>query len=295
LEKVTVPLTIFMICTGPISRGETMDKTFGTLLDQVRTCKPLVHHITNYVTVNDCANITLAIGARPVMADSAVEVSEFSSFSDALVLNIGTLNERTVSSMISAGKVANEKGTPVILDPVGVGASTFRNDTASHLMSEIRLSVLRGNISEIRSIAGLSSDTRGVDASERDILSAYSSGEIARTLAKKLHCVVVISGAVDTISDGAKTAYVENGHPMLGSVTGTGCMCSSLIGSFCGVLGTNPFYAAASAMLCMGIAGELSYEKAGFVGSGSFRVALHDFISRMDAKTLERLGNYHEA
>ena len=272
-----------------------MDKNFCTLLNQVRKLGPLVHHITNYVTVNDCANITLAIGARPVMADSPDEAAEFASIASSLVVNIGTLNERTVSSMIAAGKAANMKKTPVILDPVGVGASKFRNDTVKRLIAEIDLCVLRGNISEIKFIAGLSSETRGVDASDSDILGTDNAGKIAKDLAHTLGCVVVISGAVDVISDGNKTAYIENGHPTLGSITGTGCMCSSLIGSFCGISGTDPFYAAASAMLCMGVAGELSYEKAELLGNGSFRVAIHDFISRMDAQTLERLGKYYEA
>jgi len=272
-----------------------MNKEFGTLLNQVRERKPLIHHITNYVTVNDCANITLGIGASPVMADAIGEAADIAAISSALVLNMGTLNERTVPSMIAAGKSANAKGIPVVFDPVGVGASKLRNEAATHLIKEVKLSVLRGNISEIKFIAGLSSETKGVDASESDLATTDSVGQIAKGLAQRLGCVVVISGAADTISDGNETVFIENGHPMLSSLTGTGCMCSSLIGSFCGGSRDKLFEGTVVAMLCMGVAGELAYEKSGQLGGGSFHVALHDEVSRMDAETLERLARYYEA
>jgi len=270
-----------------------MANSYAALLNKVRENKPLVHHITNYVTVNDCANITLAIGASPVMADAIGEAADIAAIARAVVLNMGTLNERTIPSMIAAGKAANAKGIPVVFDPVGAGASKLRNDTAADLIREVKLSVIRGNISEIKFAAGLSSQTKGVDASDSDIAGADSAGT-AQALAQKLGCVVVISGAVDTISDGAKIVLVENGHPMLGNLTGTGCMCSSLIGSFCGAAPDEPLAAAAAAMMCMGIAGELAYENAGQRGNGSFRAALHDAISRMDAAMLEKMARYHE-
>ncbi|MCL2568840.1 MAG: hydroxyethylthiazole kinase [Oscillospiraceae bacterium] len=272
-----------------------LNKEFGTLLNQIRERKPLIHHITNYVTVNDCANITLGIGASPVMADAIDEAADITAISSALVLNMGTLNERTIPSMIAAGKSANAKGIPVVLDPVGAGASKFRNNTAERLMTEVKLSVLRGNISEIRFMVGLGAETRGVDASERDLADTSSAGEVTKSLAQRLRCIVVVSGAVDIVSDGNKTMYIENGHPMLGNLTGTGCMCSSLIGAFCGASKDKLFEATAAAMLCMGVAGELAYKKSGQLGGGSFHVALHDAVSRMDAATLERWGNYHEA
>jgi hydroxyethylthiazole kinase len=271
-----------------------MANSYAALLNRVRENKPLVHHITNYVTVNDCANITLAIGASPVMADAVGEAADIAAIAGAVVLNMGTLNERTIPSMIAAGKAANAKGIPVVFDPVGAGASKLRNDTAAAIISEVKLSVIRGNISEIKFVAGLSSQTKGVDASDGDIAGAGSAGQAAQALVQKLGCVVVISGAVDTISDGAKIVFIENGHPMLGNLTGTGCMCSSLIGSFCGAAPNEPLAAAAAAMMCMGIAGELAYEHAGQRGNGSFRAALHDAVSRMDAATLEKLARYHE-
>jgi len=271
-----------------------MANPYAALLNKVRENKPLVHHITNYVTVNDCANITLAIGASPVMADAAGEAADIAALAKAVVLNMGTLNERSIPSMIAAGKAANARGIPVVFDPVGAGASKLRDNTAASLIRKLKLSVIRGNISEIKFIAGLGSRTKGVDASDSDLAGAESAGQTAQALARKLGCVVVISGAVDTISDGAKIILVENGHPMLGNLTGTGCMCSSLIGSFCAAAPEEPLAAAAAAMMCMGIAGELAYESVGQRGSGSFRVALHDAVSRMDATTLETLARYHE-
>jgi len=271
-----------------------MSNPYAALLNKVREKKPLVDQITNFVTVNDCANITLGIGASPIMADAIEEAADIAVISQAVVLNMGALNDRTVPSMVAAGKAANVKGIPVVLDPVGAGASRYRNDTAALLTNELTLSVIRGNISEIRFIAGFSSQTKGVDASDSDLAGADSAGLTAKALAQKLGCVIVISGAVDTISDGKKTIFVENGHPMLGNLTGTGCMCSALIGSFCGAAPDEPLAAAVTAMLCMGIAGELAYKNAGQHGNGSFHVALHDAISRMDALTLEKLARYHE-
>jgi hydroxyethylthiazole kinase len=272
-----------------------MSKIYIDLLNKVRENKPLVHHITNYVTVNDCANITLAIGASPVMADAIEEAADISAIAQALVLNMGTLNARTVASMIAAGKSANKKGIPVVFDPVGAGASVFRNETAALIMKEVKLSVIRGNISEIRFVAGLGSQTKGVDASQSDLAGAGSAGQTAKDLAQKLGCVIVVSGAVDAVSDGKKIILVENGHPMLGNLTGTGCMCSSLIGSFCGASPNDILSASAAAMMSMGIAGELAYENSGLNRNGNFRVALHDAISRMDGQTIERRAKYNEA
>jgi hydroxyethylthiazole kinase len=274
--------------------GKKMAKSYAAQLNKVRKNKPLIHHITNYVTVNDCANITLAIGASPVMADAIGEAADIAAIARAVVLNMGTLNERTIPSMIAAGKAANAQGIPVVFDPVGAGASKLRNDTAASITSAVKLSVIRGNISEIKFVAGLSSQTKGVDASDSDIARAGSAGQTAKSLAQKLGCVVVISGVVDAISDGTKVVFVENGHPMLGYLTGTGCMCSSLIGSFCGAVPDEPLSAAAAAMMCMGIAGELAYENAKQRGNGSFRIALHDAVSRMDAATFEKRARYHE-
>ena len=271
-----------------------MIKTYATLLGEVKKQKPLIHHITNYVTVNDCANITLSIGASPVMADCQGEAAEIAGIASALVINMGTLNSSTIPSMIAAGEVANAKGIPVVFDPVGAGASRLRNETAMRIINELKLRVLRGNISEIKFVSGLQSKTKGVDASDADKGDTGSAAKLAKELAQKLGCIVVISGEVDAVSDGAKTVLVENGHPWLGNLTGTGCMCSSLIGSFCGAVHDEPFSASVAAMATMGICGELAYEKAGHLGSGSFHEALRDAVSQMDQPTFERLAKIRE-
>ncbi len=266
----------------------------GRTLEELRRKKPIIHHITNYVTVNDCANIVLAIGASPIMADDIDEVEAITAISSALVLNIGTLNQRTISSMLAAGKKANQRNIPVILDPVGAGASELRNQTVTRLLEQVNISILRGNMSEIRFISGLEASTKGVDAAESDIAKSDQSGmEIAKSLAKKLNAVVAITGATDLISDGKRTVQIQNGHPMLSHVTGTGCMSTSLVGAFAGV--TSDYFLAASAgITCMGIAGEIAYETAGSKGTGSYHGAIIDSISTLNpqmimkkAKTLE--------
>ncbi|WP_227872466.1 hydroxyethylthiazole kinase [Jeotgalibaca ciconiae] len=271
-----------------------MVEKYMQLINQVREQSPLVHHITNYVTVNDCANITLAIGASPIMADALEEAAEITQIASGLVLNMGTLNKRTVASMIESGKMANKIGIPVILDPVGAGASSFRNETAAKLLKEIKVNVLRGNISEIKFLAGLDSETKGVDASENDWTNSTDAQKIAQDLAIRLDCIVAITGKVDFVSDGNRTVAIENGHSMLSQLTGTGCMCSSLIGSYCGAAAEKTFEATVTALVTMGVAGELSFEKAGEVGNGSFRVSLQDAISKMNEEMLTRRALFYE-
>ena len=272
-----------------------MSMSYGRLLESVRNKNPLIHHITNYVTVNDCANITLAVGASPVMADDISEAADIARIASALVINMGTLNERTVASMLAAGKAANEAGIPVVFDPVGVGASSLRNQSAARILDEVRISVLRGNISEIKRIAGAQAETKGVDASQEDLLTAADAVAVAKSLPAKLGCVVAVTGAIDIVSDGEKTVCIENGHFMLSNITGTGCMCSSLIGSFCGAEPGSCFEAAAAALMTMGVAGEIAFEQAGGKGNGSFRAALHDAVSHMDGKVLIGRAKLYEA
>lgn len=274
--------------------GNLID-AIAALNTQVRQQKPLIHHLTNYVTVNDCANIVLAIGASPIMADDIAEAADITRISSALVLNIGTLNTRTVSSMLASGKAANEAGIPVVLDPVGAGASALRNETTQMLIDEVKLSVLRGNLSEIRFISGLASNTKGVDAAEEDMRDGLeSSVQMAKALAQKLQCTVAITGATDIVTDGARVALIHNGHPKLSSITGTGCMCSSLVGAYCGA-GSDAFVAAAAGIASMGIAGEIAYERAGQIGNGSYHMAILDAISQLDADALRARGKIDEA
>jgi len=270
-----------------------MPNNYAGLIAKLRETSPLVQQITNFVTVNDCANATLAVGASPIMADAIGESPEIAAISGALVLNMGTLDEADVRSMVAAGKSANLSGVPVVFDPVGAGASKLRNDTADLLTGELKLSVIRGNISEIKYIAGQSSRTKGVDAAAGDIDDPESVGRMAKALAARLGCAIVVSGAVDVVSDGRRVGFVGNGHPMLTRLTGTGCMCTALVGSFCGAH-PDPFEAAVAGMLCMGIAGEIAHTKAGRLGTGSFHTALLDALSLMDAETIERMAKYRE-
>ncbi|AOR25077.1 hydroxyethylthiazole kinase [Clostridium taeniosporum] len=264
------------------------------LLDDVRNKKPLVHNITNYVTVNDCANILLAIGASPIMADDIKESADITKISNALVINIGTLNERTIKSMIVSGKKANELNIPVVFDPVGAGASEFRNSITKKILEEIKINILRGNMSEVKFISGLKSTTKGVDASESDMKSGNEEGiNIAKNLANKLNCIVAITGITDIVSDGECTVMLENGTKMLSNVTGTGCMSSALIGGFCGA-GNDYFIGAIAGIISMGIAGEVSFEKSEKIGLGSFRVGIIDAISNMNSDIIVNMAKVQE-
>lgn len=271
-------------------------KTFlETSIQQIQKKNPLIHHITNYVTVNDCANVTLAIGASPIMADALEEVEEITALSEALVINMGTLNERIVSSMLLAGKKANKLNIPIIFDPVGVGASYFRNRTAQTLMKEIQFSVIRGNLSEIRFLAGQNSVTKGVDASAKDSQKDTDFQTLIDSLSlSQPHCTFVITGATDIIFNKQQLMQVKNGCAEMSRVTGTGCMLTSLIASFCGSFPTQIFEAATGAVISMGIAGELAYNKTKAQGTGSFHIALIDEISKINTQVLMERGDFVE-
>ena len=269
--------------------------SISRILNELRTKKPLVHHITNYVTVNDCANVCLAIGGSPIMADEIEEIEDIVALASAVVLNIGTLNQHTIESMVAAGKYANARHIPVVLDPVGVGASKLRNSAAERLLCDVKMSVIRGNMSEMKFIAGLQSSTIGVDASDADMNSGLESGmNTARSAARKYHCTAAITGAVDIISDGQRVMSIQNGSSKMSSITGTGCMCSSLVGCFCGAA-DDMYLAAAGGVLAMGVAGELSVERFGHMGSGSIRVGIIDAISQLDGETLCERAKINES
>lgn len=249
-------------------------------LQSVREGRPLVHCITNYVTVNDVANALLALGASPIMADDEAEVQEITALASALVLNIGTLNARTIPSMIHAGKCANQKGIPVILDPVGAGVSSLRRETARILLDEVQISIVRGNLSEIAFVAGFHSAGKGVDVGEE----RYQAEQVAESAAQKIDGVAAVTGAIDVISDGRRIIRLQNGHPMLAHVTGTGCMTTALIAAYAAQV--DAMTAAVGGILSMGIAGELAYQAAGAKGTGSFHMAILDAISRLNGETL---------
>ncbi|MBA1334164.1 MAG: Hydroxyethylthiazole kinase [Firmicutes bacterium] len=254
---------------------EQYKKSLAGLLSAVKEQKPLVHHITNFVTANDCANVVLALGGSPVMADDKNEVEEMVTQASSLVLNIGTLRNESLTSMILAGRKANELGIPVIFDPVGVGATQFRTKSAREILEEIKVSVLRGNMSEVKVLSGIYAKTRGVDST-----ADFRGGqEAALSLAQKYNCTVAITGEKDIISDGSKTILVENGHEMLTRVTGTGCMATSLVGTYCGVTG-DYFLCALAGIVTMGLSGEkASQEMRGITEAGTFKVKLFDSIA----------------
>jgi hydroxyethylthiazole kinase len=253
--------------------------TISDLFARVREKRPLVHHITNYVTVNDCANITISAGAAPVMADAPEEVCEMVTYASALVLNIGTLNKGQVESMLLAGGMANDRKIPVILDPVGAGATCFRTESAQRLLDELKITILKGNAGEIGTLAGAEAHVRGVDSHG----VTGDPEKIAQNFAKRANMTVVVSGATDIVTDGRRILLVENGHPMMGGISGTGCMAASVTGAFVSVT-DDPVIASAAALAAFGIAGEKAAACAR--GPGSFKTALFDEMAALKPEDL---------
>jgi hydroxyethylthiazole kinase len=251
----------------------------GNQLNLIRTRKPLIHHITNQVVMNDTANITLAIGALPVMAHAIEEVEEMVSIAGALVLNIGTLTSEQIDAMLLAGKRANERDIPIVLDPVGAGATRLRTESALLLLSELQITVLRGNAAEVGALIGVASETRGVES----ISVAAEPQIVARSAAKELNCTVAITGVRDYITNGERVVYVDNGHPLLASITGSGCMATSLIGAFLAIE-KDAIHATTAALAAMGIAGEMAAPQAG--GPGTFRSYLLDAVASLTPEDL---------
>jgi hydroxyethylthiazole kinase len=253
----------------------------GADLAAIRERRPLVHQITNYVVMNETANATLALGALPVMAHALQEVEEMATAASALVLNIGTLSDEWVEAMALAGHAANSSGTPVVLDPVGAGATRYRTETALRLLEELDVAVVRGNAAEIATLAGQEAEIRGVEA----LGGAASGPELAREAARALGCVTAVTGVIDHVSDGQRGYALANGHELLGTVTGTGCMATAITGCFLAVRADDPLDAAAEALVAFGVAGEDAAENA--KGPGSFHVALYDALYALDPETLD--------
>jgi len=250
-------------------------------LKNVREKRPLVHNITNLVVMNFTANALLACGASPVMAHAPEEVEEMVSFAGALVLNIGTLTPYWITSMLKAGKRANQLNVPIILDPVGSGATTLRTQSAKSLLNELDVSVVRGNASEVLSLAGDDSRTKGVDS----IHSVEEAADAAGQLAKELGTTLAITGAVDLVTDGSRVCRISNGHELMGYVTGTGCAATALIGAFLAVQ-ANSLEAATTALAYFGLAGEKAAEQAN--APGGFQLGLLDALFRIDGETLRK-------
>lgn len=263
-----------------------------TILEAVKKNVPLVHFITNYVTVNDVANMMLACGGSPIMSDEILDVEDITSICNATVINIGTLNQNTIEAMIAAGKKANELGHPVLLDPVGAGASRLRTETTFRLLKEVKFSVIRGNISEIKTVYSGSGSTKGVDADVADVVTEDNLADTI-TFAKKLSettgAVIAITGAIDIITD-AKQAYaVRNGVAAMSRITGTGCMLDGVIAGYVAANPDNVVKAVVAAIAAEGLCGEIAAKKIEAEGSGtsSLRMHLIDAMSNLDGEILE--------
>ncbi len=247
----------------------------------VREKKPLIHNITNFVVMNYTANALLAMGASPVMAHAQNEVEDMVSFAGALVLNIGTLTDDWVASMIKAGKKAADQQVPIILDPVGSGATALRTNSAKNIIDSARITVIRGNASEILSLRHDKSKTKGVDS----IHSVEEAAQTATVLAEELNTTLAITGPVDLVTEGRRVLRVANGHPLMGYVTGTGCTATVVIGAFLAV-DDDPVSATATALAYFGLAGEVAGQKAS--APGSFMIRMIDALYTITAQDLEK-------
>jgi hydroxyethylthiazole kinase len=254
----------------PVSPGQT--------LRALRERKPLVHQLTNYVVMNETANATLALGALPVMAHAPEEVEEMAAAAGSLVLNIGTLSEHWVEAMLLAGKAATG---PIVLDPVGAGATRYRTETAKRLLRELDVTVVRGNAAEIATLAGREAEIRGVESIE----TSDSGVELAQAAGRSLGTVVSVTGPTDHVSDGERVIAVSNGHELLATVSGTGCMATAVTGAFLATKPEAPLEAAAEALVAFGVAGEEAAQVA--KGPGTFHAALYDALYNLDPDTLD--------
>ncbi|MCE5245036.1 MAG: hydroxyethylthiazole kinase [Syntrophobacteraceae bacterium] len=268
-------------------QGGSLQERICSGLDAVRRRRPLIHNITNFVVMNFTANALLSLGASPVMAHAPEEMEEMVRLADALVINIGTLSSGWVRSMHLAAKAAGNDSTPVVLDPVGAGATRFRTETARELTARNRISIIRGNASEIHALAGGSSQTRGVDSAECPDDAASSASELARHSGT----VVAATGPVDFVTDGVRSVRIANGHSLMGRVTGTGCAASAITGAFAAVE-PDPFVAAVGALVCFGIAGESAARSN--PGPGSFHVLLLDALDALTADDIRERAKIRE-
>ena len=264
--------------------------------DNLRAQGALVHNITNYVTVNDVANILLACGGSPIMADDIDDAPEITAICGGLNINIGTLNQRTIPAMFAAGKKARELGHKLLLDPVGAGASALRTDTAKKLIEEIGFDVIRGNISEIKTLATGSGTTKGVDADVADAVTEENldkAAAFAKAFAKETGSIIAITGAIDLVADAESCYVIRNGRPEMGKITGTGCQLSGMMTAF---LTANPGHeleAAAAAVCAMGLAGEIGWSNLqSGEGNASYRNRIIDAVYNMDGAWLEEGAKY---
>ncbi len=268
----------------------------GKYLDEVRKKSPLVHNITNYVTVNDVANILLACGGSPIMSDEPWDVEDITSICGGLNINIGTLNKRSIKGMMIAGAKAQELGHVILLDPVGAGASRLRTQTSAKLMEKIRFTVIRGNISEIKALALGSGTTKGVDADVADAVTEENLDEAVRFVkdfAARTGAVTAVTGAIDLVADAKRCFVIRNGRPEMGRITGTGCQLSGMMTAFVVANPDNALEAAAASVCAMGLAGEIGYSHlAEYEGNSTYRNRIIDAVCSMDGAQLDAGAKY---
>ena len=266
----------------------------GSLLQAVRQTHPLIHCITNYVTVNDCANILLAAGASPIMADAVEEAAAVTARSQGLTLNLGTLHAERIPAMLASGRQANASGIPAVLDPVGAGVSAFRAGAARQLLEAVQFAVIRGNLSEIRALADAGSHACGVDAGDSLTPQTLDAClELAGQLARRTGAVVAVTGETDLVTDGETAYCIHNGHPMMRSVTGTGCQLSCLTAAFVAASPGQPLQAAAAAVCAMGLCGETAYARLSPAdGNAAYRDKILDAVYRLTPAQLEEGARY---
>ncbi len=273
-----------------------MEQVLKTMLENMRAKSPLVHNITNYVTVNDVANVLLAAGGSPIMSDDADDVEDITSICGGLNINIGTLNKNTIPSMFLAGKKANALGHIVLLDPVGAGASRLRTDTANRLMQEVRFDAVRGNISEIKTLCTGSGSTKGVDADAVDAVTEANLDDgvqLVKAFAQKTGCIVAVTGAIDLVSDGERCWCIRNGRAEMSRITGTGCQLSALMTAFLVANPDRKLDAAAAAVCMMGLAGEIGWANMQpGDGNSTYRNRIIDAIFNMTGDALEEGAKY---
>ena len=273
-----------------------MEQVLKTMLENVRAKSPLVHNITNYVTVNDVANVLLAAGGSPIMSDDADDVEDITSICGGLNINIGTLNKNTIPSMFLAGKKANALGHIVLLDPVGAGASRLRTDTANRLMQEVRFDAVRGNISEIKTLCTGSGSTKGVDADAVDAVTEENLDngvQLVKTFAAQTGCIIAVTGAIDLVSDGERCWCIRNGRAEMSRITGTGCQLSALMTAFLVANPDRKLDAAAAAVCMMGLAGEIGWANMQpRDGNSTYRNRIIDAIFNMTGDALEEGAKY---
>ena len=269
---------------------------FKECLENVRKTVPLVYNITNYVTVNDVANVLLACGGSPIMSDEAEDVEDITSVCGGLNINIGTLHKTSIEGMFRAGKKANELRHPVLLDPVGAGASALRTNTALELMRELKLAVIRGNISEIKTLAFGSGTTKGVDADVADAVTEENLDEavtFVKKFARETGSIIAVTGAIDLVSDEEKCYVIRNGRPEMGRITGTGCQLSGMMTAYVTANPENRLEAAAAAVCVMGLAGEIGWSRMQKGdGNATYRNRIIDAIYNMTGEELEKGAKY---